>query len=145
MASCSCACCFARRTPATSPLQYAGTPPGRPEPRVEPTLGAAPPSRFEPVMGSASFAAPVATPALGKFPPGFDPQPFVEQAKVQFRRMQAAYDSADRKALAEVMTPEMFSEVVERARGARRAPAHRGDATSTRTCSTSRPKATATG
>jgi predicted lipid-binding transport protein (Tim44 family) len=102
---------LARRTPATSPLQYAGNAPGRPEPRVEPTLGAAPPSRFEPVMGSASFAAPVATPALGKFPPGFNPQPFVEQAKVQFRRMQSAYDSADRKALAEVMTPEMFSEV----------------------------------
>jgi predicted lipid-binding transport protein (Tim44 family) len=68
--------------------------------------------RFEPVMGAASSAAPAAAAAnSGKYPPGFDPQPFVEQAKVQFRKMQAAYDAADRKALADVMTPEMFAEV----------------------------------
>jgi len=102
---------FARRTPATqAPLAYAGNAPGRVEPRVEPTMGQAR-SRFEPVMGSASSTTPTVAPAAGKFPPGFDPQPFAEQAKRQFMRMQAAYDSADRKALADVMTPEMFAEV----------------------------------
>ncbi|MFO1397566.1 MAG: Tim44-like domain-containing protein [Burkholderiales bacterium] len=99
---------LARRTPAAqSPLAYAGNA-GRTEPRVEPTMA---PARFEPVMGNAPAAAPAATPATGKFPPGFDPQPFAEQAKRQFMRMQAAYDAADRKALADVMTPEMFAEV----------------------------------
>ena len=35
----------------------------------------------------------------------------VEQAKLQFRKLQAAYDAGDRKALAEVMTPEMFTQI----------------------------------
>ena len=101
---------FQRRPSAPAQPAYAGIPPGRIEPRVEPTTGAAP-ARFEPVMGAMSSAAPMAAPAAGTFPAGFDPRPFVEQAKLQFRRMQTAYDNADRKSLAEVMTPEMFSEV----------------------------------
>ena len=47
----------------------------------------------------------------GRFPAGFDPEPFVQQAKLQFRRLQAAYDVGDRKALADVLTPEMFAEI----------------------------------
>lgn len=51
--------------------------------------------------------------ATGKkpFPPGFDPDPFVQQAKLNFSRLQAAYDNADTSTLREVMTPEMFAEV----------------------------------
>lgn len=97
---------LARRNPAPAPLSYAGNVAGRVEPRMESA-----PARFEPVMGATSGSAPPAPAASGNFPPGFDPQPFAEQAKMQFRRMQAAYDSADRKALAAVMTPEMFAEV----------------------------------
>ena len=49
---------------------------------------------FEPVMTGAGSA-----PAASRYPPGFDPAPFVEQAKLQFRKLQAAYDSGDRTAL----------------------------------------------
>jgi len=97
-----------KRAPA-SPLQYAGASPDRVEPRVT-----RPSAAFEPVMGGAAPApmAPVApATASSRYPAGFDPAPFVEQAKLQFRKLQSAYDAADRKALAEVMTPEMFSEV----------------------------------
>lgn len=102
---------LARRTPArTPPLAYAGNAPGRVEPRVEPTMSPAP-ARFEPVLGGAPATGAAVAPAVGNFPAGFDPLPFAEQAKKQFLRMQAAYDAADRKALADVMTPAMFAEV----------------------------------
>lgn len=100
---------LARRTPAASPLQYAGA--GAGTPRVEPRLDATAPARFEPVLGAASGAAPAAAAPAGNYPPGFDPAPFVEQAKLQFGKLQAAFDSGDRKALADVLTPEMFAEV----------------------------------
>jgi predicted lipid-binding transport protein (Tim44 family) len=85
---------FMRRAPA--PMQYAGGPP----PRVEPHVGAA---TFPPVSPKPA--------ADRRYPPGFEPGPFIEQAKLQFRKLQAAYDEGDRKALAEVMTPDMFAEV----------------------------------
>ncbi len=99
-----------RNAPTQSPLQYAGNAPGRVEP-VMPNSA----SRNEPVMGAASGAAsasaPAAASAAGRFPPGFNAVAFAEQAKVQFRNMQAAYDRGDRTTLAEIMTPEMFAEV----------------------------------
>lgn len=95
---------LARRTQPARPLSYAGM--GTDTSRVEPTMRPAA-STFEPVMGS----LPGPAPATGSFPPGFDAAAFVEQAKLQFRKLQAAYDTGDRKALSEVMTPEMFAEV----------------------------------
>ena len=79
---------------ASAPLQYAGGP--RPREIVE-----------------TSWGGPVATtPATaGKYPPGFDPLPFIAQAKQQFRRLQAAYDRGDRALLADVTTPEMHAEI----------------------------------
>lgn len=100
---------FARRAPAARPMQYAGA--GAAAPRVEPRLGPSAPARFEPVMGAAPAAAPAANAAAGNYPPGFDPAPFVEQAKLQFRKLQSAFDSGDRAALADVMTPEMYTQV----------------------------------
>jgi predicted lipid-binding transport protein (Tim44 family) len=91
---------FMKRAPAVS---YAGATAAR----VEPTVSR-PSATFEPVM---SGAQPLPAPAADRYPPGFDPAPFIEQAKVQFRKLQSAYDEADRKALAEVMTPDMFAEV----------------------------------
>lgn len=94
---------LAKRGAAPSrPLQYAAAGAGR----VEPTM-ARPGSASEPVMSGAT--APAAT--SSRFPSGFDPKPFAEQAKLQFRKLQSAYDNADRKALSEVMTPEMFAEI----------------------------------
>ncbi|MBP1620912.1 MAG: import inner rane translocase subunit Tim44 [Acidobacteria bacterium] len=102
---------LARRSPARPAMQYAGVsglstkpggyetqpaPPIAREARVEPVIGAAP-------TPSTTFARPL--------PAGFDAQTFVEQAKLQFGRLQAAYDRGDRKALADVMTPAMLAEV----------------------------------
>jgi len=106
---------MSRRAQPARPLQYAGASVGTDvgkSPRIEPRLDPAPasPTRFEPVMG-ATGAGPAPATATGRFPPGFDAAAFAEQAKLQFRKLQAAYDGGDRKALAEVMTPEMFKEI----------------------------------
>lgn len=93
---------FAARR-ATPPMQYAGT------------GSASPPSAFEPVRSPAidtSWGAPAgATAAAATYPPGFDPLPFIAQAKQQFRRLQAAYDRGDRALLGDVTTPEMQAEI----------------------------------
>jgi predicted lipid-binding transport protein (Tim44 family) len=66
-------------------------------------------ARFEPTWGGGSAAS---TPATGRaFPPGFDPAPFVQQARLQFRKLQEAYDKGDRQTLADVMTPQLFAEI----------------------------------
>ena len=81
---------------ASAPFQYAGASPPRepsppePGPLVDTTWGA---------------------PVGGKYPAGFDPVPFIAQAKQQFRRLQAAYDRGDRALLADVTTPEMNAEI----------------------------------
>lgn len=91
---------LARRSPQPA-MQHAGPGRERVEPRMTRSAAA-----FEPVMSPAASA-----PSGGRFPPGFDAALFAEQAKQQFRKLQAAYDTGDRQALADVMTPEMFSEV----------------------------------
>lgn len=103
---------LARRVPAKRPLQYAGAsslgnvPAGYETQSPAPAWGGA--AKIEPVMPAQpapaiSFAKPL--------PPGFDVEGFVNQAKLQFNRLQAAYDTADRSALSDVMTPEMFAEI----------------------------------
>ena len=106
---------LARRTTAhaPAPMQYAGagaspgTLPGASEPLMPSTANKS--SQFEPVFGGAAVAA--VAPVSAKYPAGFDPVPFVQQATLQFRKLQAAYDSGDRKALADVMTPDMYAEI----------------------------------
>jgi predicted lipid-binding transport protein (Tim44 family) len=99
-----------RRGSARTPMQYAGAgaAQGGLANQLPPTArdGA---NRFEPVFGGA--AATVEPPMAVRFPPGFDPAPFVQQATLQFKKLQAAYDSGDRKALADVLTPEMYAEI----------------------------------
>ena len=90
----------------TRPLQYAGGAPGR----VEPMMPRGD-SRFEPVAASTPGASGVTSIPASRFPPGFNPGPFIENAKQQFRALQVAYDRGDKTALSEVMTPEMFAEV----------------------------------
>lgn len=93
-------------------LQYAGAEP------VPAAAGASAGGGF----GSGSAAAPTpmfgggssaiaAAPDTTKFPPGFEPEPFLQQAKMNFARLQAAYDSGDTEVLRDVMTPEMFVEI----------------------------------
>lgn len=52
-----------------------------------------------------------ATATASPYPPGFEPGPFVAQAKQQFRRLQAAYDRGDRALLSDVTTPQMQAEI----------------------------------
>ena len=98
---------LARRAAPSRPLEYAGSAPGAPTVR-EPA-----PTADAPVFGGGRAAraeAPVAT-ANPRIPPGFAVEPFIRQARVQFARVQDAYDKGDRAALADVMTPELFAEV----------------------------------
>jgi len=101
----------AARAPV-SPLQYAGAGAQRAvtplPPLAQDRTGA-----FEPVFGGAAVTAPPPEPLppAARFPAGFDPGPFVAQATLQFRKLQAAYDAGDRKALADVLTPEMYAEI----------------------------------
>ena len=93
---------FAARR-ASPPMQYAGggTPPAR--------------SALEPARPPAidtSWGAPAGAPAAAAtYPPGFDPLPFIAQAKQQVRRLQAAYDRGDRALLGDVTTPQMQAEI----------------------------------
>jgi predicted lipid-binding transport protein (Tim44 family) len=87
----------ARRTPAP---QYAGNAsPARTSYEL----------RREPVMSDAWGSGTAVQDR--RYPPGFDPAPFVAQAKQQYRRLQAAYDRGDRALLADVTTPEMQAEI----------------------------------
>ncbi len=96
----------------TPPLAYAGArgPDAAPttfekSATPESSGGAA---RIEPVLGPAT-----ATPAIVQtFPPGFDAEGFARHAKLQFVRLQAAYDTGDREALGDLLTPEMQLEVM---------------------------------
>ena len=102
---------FARGGQTQQPLAYAGpTSPALPaafEMPKAPDWGTA--SRIEPVLESTAAA-----PRLGaQLPPGFDAEGFVKHAKQQFVRLQAAHDTGNRKLLAEVLTPEMLSEVAQ--------------------------------
>jgi predicted lipid-binding transport protein (Tim44 family) len=97
---------FGRRAPAASrQMQYAGAsaPASRPRDSFEPVLG-----RSGARTGTSTLTE---APQRGSWPSGFEPLPFLEQARSQFRRLQTAYDRGDRVALADVMTPEMFAEI----------------------------------
>jgi len=67
---------------------------------------AAPPERIEPVL-----ASPPGEAATARVPADFAAAPFLEEAKRQFRLLQAAYDRGDRVELARVMTPAMLAEI----------------------------------
>jgi predicted lipid-binding transport protein (Tim44 family) len=71
--------------------------------------------RYEPRFGGASQVRPVPP----HWPPGFDAERFARQALQQFRAVQRAYDNGDTAALADVMTPELYTETVKdlRSRG----------------------------
>jgi predicted lipid-binding transport protein (Tim44 family) len=90
-----------RMTPAAYPHADAGT--GTSRTAVE--------SAREPAIDSAWGPPAVAVDTARPYPPGFDPAPFLAQAKQQFRRLQAAYDRGERTLLADVTTPEMQAEI----------------------------------
>ncbi len=94
---------FARK-PAGAMPSYAGALEPRSAPATYPEPAPAPNPASEPVM-------PDPMPQVRPLPAGFDAESFAREAKIQFNRLQAAYDAGDRQTMARVMTPEMFAEV----------------------------------
>ncbi|MDO4681868.1 MAG: Tim44-like domain-containing protein [Lautropia sp.] len=64
-----------------------------------------------PVAGAAAGAAATAAMPEPVLPAGFDAEAFVRQAKVQFVRLQAAFDTKNVEDLREFTSPEMFGEL----------------------------------
>ena len=105
---------FSAKKEQAQGLQYAGAGAG---PAAGSPYGASPSehgsSSPTPMFGGASGAAvePEAPPAAKSYPPGFEPEPFLQQAKMNFTALQAAHDSGDSAMLRDVTTPEMFAEI----------------------------------
>jgi predicted lipid-binding transport protein (Tim44 family) len=105
-----------RNGPQTPPLRYSavggvsgvhgGSQRFQPANAISPPGG---PVAFEPAWGATAGSSARA----GRMPPGFNPAPFLEQAKLQFRRLQEANDKGDREALVNVTTPTMYRELAE--------------------------------
>jgi len=102
---------MARRGTSPQGIRYAGagnlpgSVAGREAPSA-PAWGGAPKpagTATAPVVAAPSYAKPL--------PAGFDATGFAREAKQQFIRIQAAWDSGDRDLLADVMTPDMLAEV----------------------------------
>ncbi|MHB1061117.1 MAG: Tim44 domain-containing protein, partial [Thiobacillus sp.] len=69
-----------------------------------------------PQHGSAAFDQPSATlgggsATVGAFPPGFDADAFAREAKLNFIRLQAAFDAANLDDLRAFTSPEVFAEI----------------------------------
>ena len=84
---------FMRRNAPTPAVQYAGMP----------------------QQGSAAFdqspAALGGSAMVGAFPPGFDADAFAREAKLNFIRLQAAFDAANLDDLRAFTSPEVFAEI----------------------------------
>lgn len=87
---------------SSAPARYSPQPANGPLEHVEPTV-----KRFEPAWGGTTPT----TTAGRRLPPGFEPAPFLAEAKRQFNRLQAAYDRGDRSLLTDVLTPDMIEEI----------------------------------
>ncbi|MEO8133972.1 MAG: Tim44-like domain-containing protein [Betaproteobacteria bacterium] len=102
---------FRRPQPQAQGMQYAGA--GLPTGGGQSAVGSNSPLQM---FGSGGASTAIATAGLPEaralpFPPGFEPEPFLRQAKLNFAALQDAYDKGDTAALRDVMTPDMFTEV----------------------------------
>jgi predicted lipid-binding transport protein (Tim44 family) len=84
-----------RNAPA---MQYAGMPPGAMNPGA--------PAAFDPAP-----AAPGSSATARTFPPGFDAAAFAREAKLNFIRLQAAFDAGNLDDLRAFTSPEIFAEL----------------------------------
>jgi len=100
-----------RHTPNAPAMQYAGAAPAGMNPGA--------PAWFEQASAGASGSA-----GSAAFPPGFDPDAFAREAKLNFIRLQAAFDAGNLDDLRSFTTPEVFAEI-------RMQLAERGDAAQT--------------
>ena len=111
---------IARRAPPANAMRYAGA--GSVDaaaPADGPAIAAPawgrPSSQNEPVFATAvaGSVGALTQPTARSLPPGFDADAFTRQAKLQFSRIQSAWDAGDRTLLADVTTPEMV-DIIER-------------------------------
>jgi predicted lipid-binding transport protein (Tim44 family) len=86
---------FMRRN--TSAMQYAGVPPGATNPGAPAAFDQTPAS-----LGGGSTRS---------FPPGFDAAAFAREAKLNFIRLQAAFDAGNLDDLRAFTSPEVFAEL----------------------------------
>lgn len=84
-----------RHAPATPAMQYAGAPHHTPSP----------------VMMDASSHGSSSGAQQHAFPPGFDAEAFTREAKLNFIRLQAAFDAGNLDDLRAFTSPEVFAEV----------------------------------
>jgi predicted lipid-binding transport protein (Tim44 family) len=93
---------LARKRSPSPQMSYAGAYTGG-------SLGnvSAPPFRASPM--SAGIIEPVYAP--NALPPGFDADAFVREAKLNFLRLQAAYDAGNLDDIREFTSPEMYAEI----------------------------------
>ena len=83
-----------RNVPATAPaMQYAGMPHNAP-------------AAFDPTPATLGAGS-----AAGAFPPGFDADAFAREAKLNFIRLQAAFDAGNLDDLRAFTSPEVFAEL----------------------------------
>ncbi|WP_184197269.1 Tim44 domain-containing protein [Chitinimonas taiwanensis] len=93
-----------RMKPAAPRAQYAGGPAQQPmQYQGQQPYGA--------VNEAPAFSGGSSAPVAPQFPADFDREAFVRVAKLNFVRLQAAYDSADLDDIREFTSPEMFAEI----------------------------------
>jgi predicted lipid-binding transport protein (Tim44 family) len=84
---------FMRRNAPAPAMQYAGMPQNRP-------------AAFDQASAASGGSA-----TASAFPPGFDADAFAREAKLNFIRLQAAFDSANLDDLRAFTSPEVFAEI----------------------------------
>lgn len=89
---------FTRRNAPSPAMQYAGAPSGAMNTGAPAAIDATPAA-----MGAGS--------AVGAFPPGFDANAFAREAKLNFIRLQAAFDAGNLDDLRAFTSPEVFAEI----------------------------------
>ncbi len=87
-----------KNAPSTPAMQYAGHAPQ------------SAPVRFD-APSSASAASSLAPADTRSFPPGFDATAFAREAKLNFIRLQAAFDASNQDDLRAFTTPEIYAEL----------------------------------
>lgn len=98
--------------PGPSPLQYAGAgAPAAAPMRLEPTTGVSDPVPGIRPSASPSSAVSAYSPSPGSIPADFDVEGFLRNAKLNFVRLQAAFDAGNADDLRQFTTPEVFAEL----------------------------------
>lgn len=92
-----------RMKPAAPRAQYAGGPAQPMQYQAQQPYGSTSSGNEAPAFQNAAQPT--------QFPAGFDHEAFVRVAKLNFVRLQAAYDSADLDDIREFTSPEMFAEI----------------------------------